>query len=177
MPLRKTASKEDVSANISQLRKDGYPARQSVAIALDIQRQARAKKRARGGGVTTGFLAGDTKGRADDIQTAAPAGAYVIPADVVSALGEGNSAAGAQALQEMIARRAPGRAAGGDIPEGVTPVMLSDGEFVVLPEDVSKFGGGNHRAGIQWFDRWVVNERKKHIKKLRKLPGPVTAKG
>ena len=178
MPLRKSASKEAVSDNIRQLRRDKYDHKQAVAIALDIQRRNR---RARGGelgdthrpGIAEGFLDGDTAGRADRLRTEAPAGAYVIPADIVSALGEGNSAAGARAIRDMIARRAVIRAAGGDVPQGSSPVLLSDGEFVVRPDEVTRFGGGDHKKGVKWFDRWVVSQRQKHIQKLKKLPGPV----
>ena len=178
MPLHKSASKEAVSENIRQLRAEKYDPKQAVAIALDIQRRNR---RARGGalgdthrpGIAEGFLDGDTAGRADRLRTVAPAGAYVIPADIVSALGEGNSAAGARVIQDMIARRSMMRAAGGDVPQGASPVLLSDGEFVVKPDEVTGFGRGDHKKGVQWFDRWVVDQRRKHIRKLRKLPGPV----
>jgi hypothetical protein len=50
----------------------------------------------------SGFLAGSTQGRADAVKTQAPGGSYVIPADVVAGLGEGNSLAGARIMQEAI---------------------------------------------------------------------------
>lgn len=144
-----------------------------------------------------GFLHGPTPGRADAIDTTAPAGSHIIPADVVAGLGEGNSIAGAARMEkvirtgpygtslprgggrstiprppapEKIARGgAPGHA---EAPEN-TPVMLSHGEFVVAPDAVLRWGRGNQKAGHDAWDRWIVAERKKQIKKLSSLPGPV----
>ena len=169
----------------------------------------------------SGFLHGATPGRADAIRTTAPAGAYVLPADVVSGLGQGNSLAGAAAVQRMIEtgpggmplpragqrntipRGAPeyrGNAMGGVpnplhphygfVPKArpwtgpklyrggsadgdTTPVALSDGEYVLAPHEVERLGKGDHRAGIKWLDKFVVDQRAKHIKKLKSLPGPV----
>lgn len=47
-------------------------------------------------GGDSGFLHGTTGGRTDAVKTQAPGGSYVIPADVISGLGEGNSLAGAR---------------------------------------------------------------------------------
>ena len=155
-------------------------------------------KRANGG-----FLAGATPGRADSIRTAAPGGSYVIPADVVSGLGQGNSPAGARIIQDMLTRgpygvplpksrgtRGPPRppaspqlAAGGTIPlfrkkggatsQDETPVLLSDGEFVVTPEHVLRWGGGNLKRGHRVFAKWVLKKRAAHIAKLKSLKPPV----
>lgn len=160
----------------------------------------------------SGFLAGSTPGRADALKTTAPAGSYVLPADVVAGLGQGNSLAGARATQEMLStgphgmplprgggrstmprpppeyREGQGEANGGYVassglklyraggvsgPGGDTPVLLSHGEYVVAPEDVQRFGTGDHKKGIEWFDKFVVEQRRKQIEKLKKLPGPV----
>lgn len=148
-----------------------------------------------------GFLSGSSPGRADAVKTTAPGGSYVLPADVVAHLGEGNSLAGARVWQEILnsgpmgtpqdrpARgmglpRAPapmptGQAKGGGVQggdTGRTPVALSDGEIVVQPEHVAWFGGGDHKKGIKVLDHFVQIERAKHIKELQKLPAPVGAK-
>jgi hypothetical protein len=43
MPLKKSASKAAVSQNIKSEMKAGRPQKQAVAIALDVQRRAKAK--------------------------------------------------------------------------------------------------------------------------------------
>jgi hypothetical protein len=45
MPLSKGTSREAVSKNIRKLREEGYPQKQAVAIALDVQRRAKQEKR------------------------------------------------------------------------------------------------------------------------------------
>jgi hypothetical protein len=144
-----------------------------------------------------GYLHGNTPGRGDEIDTTAPAGSHVIPADVVAGLGQGNSIAGAARMQAVIntgprgmplPRAVHGRgpphppapfrdAKGGEVPEEKepenTPVKLSHGEYVVHPDDVVKWGRGDRMAGHAAFDAWIVKERKKQIKTLQKLPGPV----
>lgn len=164
--------------------------------ALVARLSPKIPKRASGG-----FLHGSTPGRADSITTSAPGGSYVIPAAVVSGIGQGNSLAGAKVIQDML-ERGPygipmphGRAgnnipspphpraeyqAGGSIPifqkgsnPQESPVMLSDGEFVVTRQQVLHWGGGNLKRGHRIFDKWVVKKKKELIAELEKLPGPV----
>lgn len=59
----------------------------------------------------TGPLVSDVPGRTDQINTHVPSGSYVIPADIVSAVGEGNSLNGLKVLSHMFTaspRNAPG---------------------------------------------------------------------
>lgn len=145
----------------------------------------------------SGFLHGATPGRADQILTTAPAGAYVIPADVVSGLGEGNSLAGAKVMDRIIRSGPHGTpmprgggsrglphapaplpaAKGGEI-EGPnqTPVALSHGEFVVEPHHVAHWGSGDMKLGHKIFDDFVVKMREHIIGQMKKLPGPVRSK-
>lgn len=80
---------------------------------IDMQNQQRTVGMAQGGIADAGrYLSGKTDGMADEIETSIdgeqPAalshGEFVIPADVVSHLGNGNSEAGAEKLYEMMAR-------------------------------------------------------------------------
>lgn len=117
-------------------------------------------------GMATGYLHGPTLGRADHVTTAAPGGSYVIPADVVAGLGEGNSLAGANVIERMLGSgpygtrlprmghgsgppRAPrpapleaqrtGGVSRGTVGEPV-PVKLSHGEYTLSPEQVMRIG-------------------------------------
>lgn len=72
-------------------------------------------------------------GRSDTIETNVPEGTYILPADLVSFLGEGATEAGQQLLEGAFGRGSTG----GD---GV-PVRVSVGEYAVAPEVVEAFGG------------------------------------
>jgi hypothetical protein len=67
----------------------------------------------------------------------------------------------------------PKERANGGANTGETPVDLSDGEFLIHPADVDRFGNGDRSRGHAFFDKWVVRKRKEHISKLKSLPGPV----
>lgn len=146
----------------------------------------------------SGFLHSSIPGRTDHIPTSAPAG-YVVPADVISGLGEGNSLAGARIMQEVLRsgpwgtpmpraggrysgprgtpRLPAGEARGGHVKDGDgehTKILAAGGEFVVHPDDVRRVGGGSLSRGHSILDRWVVHERKKVTKKMASLPGPKT---
>lgn len=145
----------------------------------------------------TGFLSGATPGRADSLKTTAPSGAYVMPADVIAGLGEGNSLSGAHVM-DMILRSGPHgtpmprgakgmgpprpprpvsyQAKGGGVQAGnepAVPVALSHGEYVVSPEQVAALGGGNVKRGHRILDELVMELRARHIKKLKELKAPV----
>lgn len=141
--------------------------------------------RAKGGGLLC-----DIPGRTDKIPTKLKSGSYVVPADIVSALGEGNTIAGTKELQKMFssgpfgmklpklkAKKPKKRAEGGPIagfPEATpeVPVIVAGGEYIIDPEIVQELGGGDIDAGHRMLDAWIKDERKKLIKTLQKLPGP-----
>lgn len=175
MPLIKGSSRETISQNIRTEMDAGKPQNQAVAIALDVARRA---KRANGGAVHTGALMGKVAGRTDHRPIHVPEGAYVLPADHVSSLGEGNTLNGFAILDRMFGgesygvreqKRARGGAADGDQPS--VPIMAADGEYVISP-DVIREKWGDLETGHAELDKWVVENRKKHVKTLQKLPGP-----
>src|ERR1700748_3520854 len=69
-----------------------------VSAAMDVARRVR---RARGGPVHVGPIIGDTGGRADKVNTNVPNGCYIVPSDVISGLGEGNSLAGMKIIERL----------------------------------------------------------------------------
>jgi hypothetical protein len=114
MPLIKSPSAEAFSANVSAERKSGRPMKQALAIAYDVQR--RAKGMASGGKIDTPFYArsgarsleragmihSPVAGRTDKLPIGVTAGSYVMPADAISGIGQGNSMAGANAMNRLL---------------------------------------------------------------------------
>lgn len=72
-----------------------------------------------------GFLKSSGFGRTDTLPINVPNGAYVLPADIVSGLGQGNSIAGAKVLDRVFSGM-PYGANGG--PYGASPVNVTHGE-------------------------------------------------
>jgi len=83
-------------------------------------------------------------------------GGFVIPADVVSALGNGSTDAGLRKLKAKIgsvqAIKGKGDGLSDSIPtniDGKQPARVADGEAYVDPRTVAKIGGGNPKKGAQ----------------------------
>lgn len=144
-----------------------------------------------------GMLRSPVPGRTDKLPISVGSGSYVLPADIVSALGQGNSDAGAATLDSMFSKgpygtapmrlgsrkprmpkaprmsrtfRSPFRAEGG--PSDVD-VIAAGGEYVLDPEQVMTLGNGDMDRGHKILDSFVEQVRAHHVKTLRKLPGPV----
>lgn len=142
----------------------------------------------------TGPIMSAVPGRTDRHEMSVPANSYVLPADHVSSLGQGNTQAGMSILNHMFAPyglQMPkmGRGAGPPKPSrpmaisdrggargihsaGVVPIVAAGGEYVVPPHVVAAIGGGNPKHGHAILDKWVIENRKNHVKTLKKLPGP-----
>lgn len=145
-----------------------------------------------------GLIRSPVAGRTDHIPMSVPGGSYVLPADHVSHLGQGNSLAGGKVLDGMFGLHGPGMthlrsniprppsmgrfARGGEANEGKpVDIIAAGGEYLLHPAQVRRAdeivhklppGTGNLKRGHEALDHWVVEERKKHVEKLESLPGP-----
>jgi hypothetical protein len=180
MPLIKGSSKKAISANIGELVGSGRPQKQAVAIALDTARKAKA-----GGGPMTksempqqvsqlhvGPIHSPVAGRTDHLPMHVPSGAYVLPADIVSSLGEGNTMAGFRAVKMMFKNAPQGAFAQGGHVGNPVPIVAAGGEYVLSPDEVMWAGGGDLDRGHKGLDNFVNATRAELIKTLQKLPGP-----
>jgi hypothetical protein len=148
-----------------------------------------------------GPIHGLVAGRTDHVPLKVPNGAYVLPAEHVSHLGQGNTMSGFARLNHMFphsghgAPHPPGTphtsigpsASSGSIlgfksggivhhghrPEDGVDIMGASGEYVIDPRDVMELGLGNSHHGHEVLDHWVENTKGDQIKTLQKLPGPV----
>jgi hypothetical protein len=161
---------------------------------------------AAGGGINpikstfTGPIVSKVPGRTDNHFGHVPSGSYVIPADIVSGRGQGNSLAGMDALHKLfrmgqnnsMSTRLPfggnRLAKGNKFSKGgydhdkhvgkPVQVRLAGGEIVLAPhhvqETMSRLSGKKLSLdeAHKEMDKWVISERKKLRKTLVKLPGP-----
>lgn len=193
----------------------GHPQKQAIAAALNTARNAKAlggyevetttsgglyqpakkmkeppspKVKAPVTKLHTGPIHSHVAGRTDHLPMHVPSGSYVIPADIVSAMGEGNTMAGFKQMKIIFGgtpysgptsvkmgggpygSNLPGKADGGET-ESV-PIVAAGGEYVVSPEQVRMVGEGDLELGHRVLDEFVKTYRKKTIKTLQKLPGP-----
>lgn len=136
----------------------------------------------------TGPIHSSVAGRTDHLPMEVPEGAYVLPADIISALGEGNTMAGFKVVKSLFDAgditggtpyRAPktpydatmpGKADGGAT--GSVKIIAAGGEHVISPEAVMRIGKGSLDDGHKILDHFVKQVRAGTIRKLSSLPGP-----
>jgi hypothetical protein len=130
-------------------------------------------------------------GRTDHLPMNVASGSYVIPADIISAMGEGNTMAGFKVARKMFSSQpymvnekqpydsaeqpySEGKPYGARAAGGAAPVEIvaAGGEYVISPKDVLKLGGGDMDHGHASLDEFVKSYRQKTIHTLKKLPGP-----
>ena len=198
MPLTKGKSQKTISHNIAEMVHAGHPQNQAIAAALNTARSSahggmrvHHPRAIHGGGrLHVGPIHSSVAGRTDHLPMHVPSGSYVIPADIISAMGEGNTMAGFKHMKRIFGgmpygggsgpygqsggpygAEMPHRAAGGEADEGV-PIVAAGGEYVLSPSQVVAAGNGNLDLGHKVLDEWVKRMRKQTIKTLSKLPGP-----
>ena len=212
MPLIKSGSKAAIGTNIREMQAAGHPHDQAVAAALSNARKYGAQMA--GGGVSPpfaerfaarqifheGFLHSNVPGRTDKLPISVAGGAYVLPADHVAALGQGNSLAGANIVNKMFKMGPYGSSLGGlhsaaakqphlnlaapkppsqgKLPHFAhggeshhVPIIAAGGEIVIPPDKIiARFG--DLAKGHKALDKWVISTRKKHVKTLKNLKPP-----
>jgi hypothetical protein len=208
MPLKHGSSQKTISGNIAEMVHAGHPHDQAIAAALSEARNARNIHRAFGGNAPSfmmrktikpvkakaprffsGPIHSPVAGRTDHLPMHVHSGSYVIPADIISAMGEGNTMAGFKSARRIFTGTPYGQKggeygqsstpynaqlphkAGGGTSEGV-PIVAAGGEYVIHPQDVIRIGNGDLEEGHRILDAFVKKMRKKTIKTLQKLPGP-----
>lgn len=141
--------------------------------------------------VHAGPIHSNVAGRTDHLPMHVVSGSYVIPADIISAMGEGNSMAGFKVANDIFGQplygqkkmgmpyggaglpyggSMPHKAEGGGV--GTVPIVAAGGEYVVTPENVVRIGNGDLDYGHKILDEFVKKFRAKTIKTLKGLPGP-----
>lgn len=123
----------------------------------------------------TGGLHSAVLGRTDHLPISVPSGAYILPADIVSALGEGNTQAGMAKLDAMFKTHSM-PTGGGGAPGKTVDIAAAGGEYIVSPQAVARIGKGNMAQGHATLDAFVKRIRGRTITHLKKLPGPVRGK-
>lgn len=128
----------------------------------------------------SGGLRSPIGGRTDRLAVKPRAGSYVIPADIVSGLGQGNTSAGMKVLDNMfksgpfgmpkarLPRATPRKYADG----GKVDILAAGGEYIIPPDSVAEIGGGDMAAGHDVLDAFVAQIRDSTIKDMQALPGP-----
>ena len=196
MPLVKGKSQAVIGNNISEMVAAGHPHDQAIAAALNTARHSKAigggfrAPRAKGPRMFAGPIHSGVAGRTDHLPTTVRSGSYVLPADIVSSFGEGNTIAGFKHVKRIFGgapygasgmpygsnsgpygAQMPGKAAGGVV-ESPVKVVLAGGEYVLEPHEVAYAGDGDIDAGHKALDGFVLHTRKGLVKTLKGLPGP-----
>lgn len=164
MPLKHGKSQETISSNIAEMVKAGHAQKQAVAAALNQARQTRAEGGA-SNKIHVGPIHSPVAGRTDHLPINVPSGAYVIPADIISAMGEGNTMAGFRIANDVFGMQS----LGDDEP---VEIVAAGGEYVIAPNHVARVGGGDMDKGHKILDEFVTSYRDKTVQTLKKLPGP-----
>lgn len=143
-------------------------------------------------GLHIGPIHSAVAGRTDHLPMQVPSGSYVIPADIISSMGEGNTVAGFKHMRRMFSGNPYGggqmpyggsngpygeplpRADGGEAGRTVksVPIVAAGGEYVLSPEEVRFAGDGDMEKGHQVLDEFVKRMRAQTVKTLKALPGP-----
>lgn len=165
------------------------PSTQTPFFARSAARQLEANEQYHPGGFVNSAVAG----RTDRLPLAVGTDSHILPADVVSGVGQGNSLAGAHILSAALGIGPYGtalpRGAHGSgpprapaLPSDMRPfadgghstarILAAGGEMVVPREIVERIGGGNLKEGHRLLDQMIKRIRKHNIEFLKNAPDP-----
>lgn len=133
----------------------------NVDNAMALSRQIKPAKR-----FHVGPIHSKVAGRTDHLPMTVPSGSYVIPADIVSGLAEGNSTGGFNVIERMFGKPKAVQSEGG------VPIVAAGGEYVLSPEQVMIAGEGDMDMGHKALDEFVKRQRKLLIGTLKGLAPP-----
>lgn len=154
MPLKPGTSKDTISQNISEMVHAGHPQDQSIAAALSTAREGNK----RGGKVTKvhkGAIHSAVAGRTDHLPMHVASGSYVIPADIISAMGEGNSMAGFKVAKSIFSMKGPYDQDIGAMPYGGSEMPYGQ----PAPRKRASGGNANATAAIAAGNKQVAANR------------------
>lgn len=170
---------------------------EAISAALNTARKAHgggfhAPKTKRSIRLHVGPIHSAVAGRTDHLPMHVPHGSYVIPADIISGMGEGNTIAGFKHMRRVFGGMPYGgaslpygasggpygeplpKADGGEADEDgpSVPIVAAGGEYVLSPDQVRSAGDGDLDMGHRVLDEFVKRMRSDLVKTLEKLPGP-----
>lgn len=178
MPLKQGSNRAVISNNIQEMMRAGHPQDQAIAAALHTARKTvggiRTKPMEPDGAdkIHAGAIHSAVAGRTDHLPIHVASGSYVIPADIISAMGEGNTTAGFKVAKMIFAAPSNGMPVQMQAPP--VPVVVAGGEYILTPDEVANIGEGSMDDGHKILDEFVKMYRAKTIKTLKGLPGPKT---
>lgn len=125
-----------------------------------------------------GLLIDGVGGGQDDLMhTDIPETSFIVPADVLSMIGDGSSDAGAESLKSEIDdamanmdHRHVAHVMEESTKNKIVPVALSRGEAPVSPSSVAFLGGGDVGKGTRMLQNLIINIRKHKTGSGTKLP-------
>lgn len=130
-----------------------------------------ARKYADGGVVINhGLMGGSTPGRGDHLDVNVANGCFVVPSDCVAGAPNAgnNTRAGAEWWASVLPKPETSSMSNG----GGVGIKISDGEFVVAPDQVMALGGGSMEQGHRILEAMVKKIRQQNIAHLSSLPPP-----
>jgi len=165
MPLAKGKSQSVISENIREMVRAGHPHDQAVAASLEQARNSYEEGGEAKSKTFVGPIHSNVAGRTDHLPINVPSGSYVIPADIISGFGEGNTMAGFQIANNVFGKQSLGE-------EPSVEIIAAGGEYVISPENVARIGSGDIDKGHDILDDFVTEYRERLVATLKKLPGP-----